>query len=215
MIKAVIFDMDGVIADSMPLHFEAEKKTLMKYGIRASDDELHKYTGNTVQVKFASLLEANGVNEDVQEVLRNHFSSSHKHIKENVEPVTGFMKLINGLEGHYKLGVVSGSPRKFIMDILKKFKVEGLFTSIISADDVSKGKPHPEGFLKCAGELQVLPAECIVIEDAPAGIKAAKTAGMHAIGLKSAHGTSYDISAADLIVDSLEKLKSGDFKSLK
>ena len=213
MIKAVIFDLDGVIADSMGLHFEAEKKTLLKYGVPASTEELAAHTGNKIGVKFAALLKKHGAKANLSEVLKAHAAESYGHIKANVAPVRGILELVKELHGKkLKLGVASGSPKVLVFHMLGKFHILKLFDSVLSADDVSNAKPDPEIFLKVAQKLGCKPSECVVIEDAPNGIRAAKSAGMKCVAITTTHKKS-ELNGADKIISSFGELTAKDLKS--
>ncbi|HLD97596.1 MAG TPA: HAD family phosphatase [Candidatus Nanoarchaeia archaeon] len=214
MLKAVIFDLDGVIADSMSLHFEAEKKTLLKYGISATTKELAAHTGNKIAVKFSALLEKHGSKAGLDEVLRVHAADSYSHIKENVSPVPGILKLVKELHGRkLKLGVASGSPKALVCHMLGKFGILELFDSVLSADDVANSKPDPEIFLKAAKRLKVRPAECVVIEDAPNGLRAAKAAGMKCLAITTTHKKG-ELRGADRIISAFGEITAGTITGL-
>ena len=214
MIKAIIFDLDGVIADSMRLHFEAEKKTLLKYGISATTEELAAYTGNKVTVKFSALMEKYGVKANPEDVLKVHMAESYEYIKANVAPVAGIVKLINELHHEkLKLGVASGSPRVLVEYFIEKFNIKKLFDAVVSADDVANAKPNPEIFLKAAQKLGCKPAECVVVEDAPYGIQAARAAGMKSVAIMTTHKKS-ELQGADRLISSFSELTVRDLKDM-
>ncbi len=214
MLKAVIFDLDGVIADSMNLHFEAEKKTLLKYGISATTVELAAYSGNKVTVKFSEMLRKHGVKASPEDVLKVHVSESYEYIKLNVAPVQGAIKLLKELNRKkLKLCVASGSPRIFVEFVVDKFRIRGLFEFILTGDDVVNSKPDPEMFLKAAQKKGCKPNECIVMEDALNGIQAAKAAGMKCVAIATTHEKD-ELAAADKIIGSFSELSISDLKHL-
>jgi HAD superfamily hydrolase (TIGR01509 family) len=105
-----------------------------------------------------------------------------------------------------KLGIASSAQKRLIDYILEKFEIKQLFDSVISADDITHGKPNPEILPVCARKLKVNPAECLVVEDSRLGVQAAKTAGMKCLGYRNPDNGKQDLSKADLITDDLSKL---------
>ena len=214
MLKAVIFDLDGVIADSMQLHFEAEKKTLLKYGISATTEELAAHTGNKVIIKFSAMLEKYKVKANPEDILKIHMAESYEYIKKNVAPVNGVLNLINDLRGErIKLAVASGSPRIFVDFILKKFNMAHLFGVVVTADDVTNAKPSPEIFLQAAKKLKHKPEDCVVIEDAPNGIRAATLAGMKCVAITTTHKRK-EIEEADKVISAFNELSVDSISEL-
>lgn len=214
MIKAVIFDLDGVIVDSMQTHWEAEKRTLQKYGILVTSKELDEYSGKSILFKFSELLKRYELSVKPEEVLEFHMTEGYEYIKANIKPVKGVIELIKHVHKHnVKLGLASGSPLAFILYVLEKFNVLQLFDSIISVDDITHGKPHPEIFLKSAEALGVKPSECIVMEDAPQGIEAAKRAGMKCFAVTTTFPEEKLVNA-DKIAESFEGLTIGQLNEL-
>lgn len=214
MLKAVIFDLDGVIADSMKLHFEAEKKTLLKYGISATTEELAAHTGNKAIVKFSALLKKHGVKANPEDVFKVHMDESYDHIKANVAPVSGIIGLLKELHSvKLKLAVASGSPRVLVEYIIDKFRISKLFDVVLSADDVVKSKPAPEMFLKAAQRLKCRPEECVVIEDAPNGITAARAAGMKCLAITTTHKKE-ELKGADRIIASFDEITADKLAEL-
>lgn len=179
MLKAIIFDLDGVIAKTMHLHWEAEKLTLKRYGVLSSSEELDSYSGKSIAFKFSEILKKHGKEANFDDVLKMHTSEGYEYIVNNLMPVAGVIELVKQAHEHkLKIGLASGSPLIFIKGVLGKLGILKFFDSVISVDDITHGKPHPEIFLKSAEALGVKPSECIVMEDAPQGIEAAKRAGM-------------------------------------
>jgi HAD superfamily hydrolase (TIGR01509 family) len=97
------------------------------------------------------------------------------------------------------MAVVSGAPRREVRQVLERFGLSDYFSQIITGEDITLSKPHPEGYLKAAAMLQVPPSACVVVEDAPNGIKAAKRAGMDCIAITTSHD-EHELSAADWVV---------------
>ena len=207
MIKAAIFDMDGVIVDSEPMHIEAEKRILLKYGVEISADELRTYTGTTAESEFADLIRKYGLKTTVDRLFREKEAVLFDLLEGRTEPTKGVIKLIKSLKQHgLKLAIASSGHRKLVHYFLRKLKIVSLFDSIVCAEDITRSKPDPEIFLKAAKNLSLDPAECVVIEDSTLGVTAAKSAGMKCIAFRNPNSGNQDLSKADLIIDDFRKL---------
>jgi len=212
MIKAVIFDMDGVIVDSEPAHIEAEKQILLKHGVRITTEELRAYTGTTAEFEFTDLIRKYKLKTTVNALFREKEDVLFKLLTREMQPIKGVIELINSLKGQgLRLGIASSGHRKLVHFFLKQLAIAHLFDSVICAEDITRSKPHPEVFLKSAKELGVRPEECVVIEDSKLGVEAAKSAGMKCVGYKSPNSGEQDLSEADMIVDDFAGL---DIRSL-
>tara|TARA_Y100000310_G_C20700703_1_gene829603 strand:+ start:7178 stop:7858 length:681 start_codon:yes stop_codon:yes gene_type:complete len=212
LIKAVIFDMDGVIVDSEPIHQKAEKESLLKYGVKISTEELSRYTGTTAKFMYDKLILKYKINTTFDKILSEKDKILFKLLENNTRPISGIYELIEKLKNqNLKLGVASSSHKKLINFIIGKLKLKKMFDSIVGCDDIIHSKPHPEIFLKSAKLLNFNPDECIVIEDAKLGVEAAKKAGMKCIGYKNLNSGNQDLSKADIIIEDFEKLDVKDF----
>jgi beta-phosphoglucomutase family hydrolase len=202
MIKAVLFDMDGVIAETEQVHIEAEKQTMLKYGVQITEEELHRYTGTTAKQTFTELIAKYKIDTTFQKIFNEKEKIMFKLLEKDADPVKGVIELLHKLkEEHVKLAVASSSHRRLVQYVLRKLEITELFDSIITAEDVSRGKPDPEIFLKSAKMLKMSPAECLVVEDAELGVEAAKSAGMKCLGYKNPHSGNQDLSKADIVTD--------------
>ncbi|MGB8779836.1 MAG: HAD family phosphatase [Candidatus Bathyarchaeia archaeon] len=207
MIKAVLFDMDGVIAETEHVHVEAEKQTLLKYGVQITEDELHRYTGTTAKQMFMELIAKYKLDTTFEQIFNEKEEIMFKLLEMDAQPVKGVIELICELKKkHVKLAVASSSHRRLVQYVLRKLEITRLFDSIISAEDVAHGKPDPEIFLMSAKRLKVSPAECLVVEDARLGVEAAKEAGMKCLGYRNPHSGNQDLSKADIVTDDFSSL---------
>lgn len=207
MIKAVLFDMDGVIAETEHVHVEAEKQTLLKYGVQITEDELHRYTGTTAKQMFMELIAKYKLDTTFEKIFNEKEEIIFKLLEMDTQPVKGVIELLCKLkEKHLKLAVASSSHRRLVQYVLRKLAITELFDSIISAEDVARGKPDPEIFLMSAKRLKVSPAECLVVEDAKLGVEAAKEAGMKCLGYRNPHSGNQDLSRADIVTDDFTSL---------
>lgn len=207
MIKAVIFDMDGVIAQTEYVHIKAEKQTMLKHGITISEDELHEYTGTTAKLMFTELIRKYGLNTTFEEMFRVKEKILFKLMKEGVQPTKGVVDLLLELRKRkVKLAVASSSHRKMIEYVLKRLEITDLFDSVVGAEDIKLSKPDPEIFQISAKRLRVKPEECLVVEDSKLGVEAAERAGMKCLGYVNPSSGKQDLSKADLVIDDFRRL---------
>lgn len=208
MIKALIFDMDGVIIDSEPIHFESDRITMREYGIEISDDVLIRYVGVTNPAMWAELKELYNLDSSIDELLEKQLKHKFDLFgTRKLKAIDGICELVNLLkEKGIKIGLASSSPRVFIELILKNLEIIDFFDVIVSGDDVLKSKPEPDIFLRASKLLGVEPKDCMVIEDSEHGVKAAKSAGMKCIGYINVNSGNMDLSYADLQVASIRDI---------
>lgn len=207
MIRAVIFDMDGVIVDSEPMHIEAEKQTLLEYGVNITTEELRSYTGTTAEFEFNDLIRKYKLNTTTDSLFREKERILFRLLEGKTQPTKGVLDLIRNLKKHgIKLGIATSGHRKLAHYYLDKLGIEQLFDTVVCSEDITRSKPDPEIFLKAAKKLGVDPAECIVIEDSKLGIEAATKAGMKHIGYSNPNSGSQDLSKADYVISDFTKL---------
>ena len=207
MIKAVIFDMDGVIVDSEPIHVEAETQIMLKHGVKITAEELRGYTGTTAEFEFNDLIRKYKLNTTAETLFNEKEDILFKLLKEKTEPTKGVIDLIKKLKQQgFKLAVATSGHRKLAHYYLRKLGLETFFDTVVCAEDITRSKPDPEIFLKAAQRLGVEPSECVVIEDAKFGVEAAKKAGMKAVGYRNPSSGNQDLSKADWITSDFTKL---------
>jgi HAD superfamily hydrolase (TIGR01509 family) len=208
MLKAVIFDMDGVIIDSEPIHFEIDKRILRMCGINADDEMLLPYVGVTNPYMWNDLKQKYELPMSVDELMKLQSDIKIQVFsKSGLEAIDGIKELLADLKHHNIISAVaSSSPRFFIETVLKSTNIREFFSDILSGEEVERGKPFPDIFLKTAEMLGVSPEECIVIEDSEHGVKAALAAGMKCIGFTNPNSGSQDLSRASSIVSSISEL---------
>jgi beta-phosphoglucomutase family hydrolase len=210
LIKAVIFDLDGVIVESESAHIEAEQQTFLKYGVRISSDELHKYTGTTAKLMFTELIRKYKLNATFEEIFRQKETILFKLLEKDAEPTKGVITLLKKLKSKgIKLAIGSSSTKKQIKYVLSKLDIEHLFDSVIGEEDIVRSKPDPEIFLKAAAELDVNPSECLVVEDSELGVEAAKRAHMKCVGYINPNSGDQNLSKADTVTDDFSRLDIG------
>lgn len=208
--KAVIFDMDGVISDTQSLAAEVESKIFSRYGVDISAEKCTRvYAGTPHHMMYSTEFKKVGIEVDIDHVVKETWDIL-LNSEELVKPIDGIFYLIRLLEdNNYKLAVASGSIPKFIDMILKKLDIKDRFSAIVSAIEVKNGKPAPDIFLYTAKKLKIHPKDCVVIEDGVNGMVAAREAGMKCIGL-----TTDKMAPSDIKVTSLKEIDARLIESL-
>ena len=212
--KAVIWDMDGVLADTAPFHLSAWQKVFQERGVKFTKEDFRHSFGRRNDAIIRKTLGKETSQEEIDTISGKKEASFRRKIGRNLKPLPGVIKLITSLEEHgFKMALASSAPIENIQLLSTGLGIENRFQAIISDKDVTQGKPNPQGFLLAAQRLGVEPRNCIVIEDAVAGVAAAKRAGMHCLAITNTHPRE-SLAEADLIVDTLEGVSINDIEGL-
>ena len=212
--KAVIWDMDGVIADTAPYHFKAWQKTFQKRGVNFTQDDFKHYFGQRNDTIIRNTLGGQISQSEVDATASEKERTYRKFVKQNIKPLPGAIRLIRSLSEHgFKIALASSAPIENIRLVTQGLGIENCFQAIVTGRDVAEGKPSPQGFLLAAQKLGVEPRNCVVIEDAIAGVAACKRAGAHCIAVTNTHPRE-SLAEADLIVDTLEEVNFSDLERL-
>jgi HAD superfamily hydrolase (TIGR01509 family) len=209
MINTVIFDMDGVIVDTEPVHHYAYNEHFKQLNIEITPEIYASFTGNSTKNIFEKLKAHFNLEQDVQtlvETKRNLFNDAFDK-KEDLYLLDGVEDLIKELhQNGMQLVLASSSAKVTINRIFNRFDLHQFFTHIVSGEDFPKSKPHPAIF-EHAAFLSDTPREnCIVIEDSTNGILAAKAAGIYCIGYDSVNSKMQDYSKADEVISHFSEL---------
>lgn len=199
MNRAIIFDMDGVLIDSEPLHQLAEKKLLKTFGVEVDTEELLQYMGRSTQKLLNDFIEAYHLDVNYSTLLEKHKANLIDIFSMQVQTIKGIPEFITVLESYdIPCALASSSNLQLIQTVLNHFSWQERFTQVVSGEEIIHGKPAPDIFLETAKRLAIPPNNCIVIEDSNAGVRAGKAAGMRTIGFHSPNSHHQDISMADL-----------------
>lgn len=203
-IEAVIFDMDGVLADSEPLYHLSLDQVLNAHGHTLTEEDNRIILGTTVEFTWQTLKERFQLDGDLQDWIGVYDEVLLKNLRENIEPSPGLYDLLDTLDDRgLPFGLASSSQGNWVDVILTILKVKGRFKVVMSGDMVTDGKPHPEIYLTAAGKLGVEPSRCLVFEDSPHGIEAGKAAGMTVVAVLTEMTRGLDLSHADHHIESL------------
>jgi beta-phosphoglucomutase-like phosphatase (HAD superfamily) len=216
MVKAVIFDLDDLMVDHYKLHAKAADKVLKRYGYRYDQLPLKKrrgYIGMRVREVVRDFVDYFKLTVSPQDLYKERMKIFLGLVKEKVIPRPGIFKAVSLFEKmKLRLAVASSGPREYIDVCLRGLRVKDKFEVIVSGDDVKKGKPNSETYRKAIKKLGLKPEECLVLEDAEAGVAAAKKAGAWCVGVMNANTEKQDLSKADLVVESLEEIDEETLK---
>jgi beta-phosphoglucomutase len=215
MLRALIFDFDGVVADNEPVHFATFQSVLREIGLPLTEAEYYDtYLGYDDKGCFAAVLAAHNRPAShplIEELVARKARAYLDRIKQHLVIFPGVRELVRQAAARYRLAIASGALRHEIEFILEEAGLRKEFEHITSAEDVTRGKPDPEGYLHALASLgrstppgQAKPAagECLVIEDSIPGIRAARAAGMRVLAVANTHAAQ-DLREADAVTPTL------------
>jgi len=190
--KALIFDLDGTIANTMPNHFTSWRKAVLPYGVDFNADLFLQLTGMPRKATIEKLNEMFGTNmnpDKVGKVKETHF----KTLVDLTEEISVVTDVIRKYHNVLPMSIGTGSTNKGAKKTLEVIKMGSYFDIVITSDDILKHKPHPETFLKCAELMGVKPQDCVVFEDGILGMNAAEEAGMMVIDVNDYFKIKFEI----------------------
>lgn len=209
--KAIIFDMDGVLVDSEPFHVEIEKSLFKRFRLNISDEEHTAYMGKATDVMWSEIIKNKNLSLDVAEMVSVNYQESKKFFSSlsRIDPMPGVVDLLDELKNKgVPMAVASSSDKEAIELIMDKSGLKKYFRHVVNSNRVGKSKPEPDIFLFTAQLLDVDPESCVVIEDSTNGIKAAKAANMYCVAYSGASSANQDQSLADMKVSDFSDLKN-------
>ncbi|MCR5889128.1 HAD family hydrolase [Hymenobacter sp. J193] len=218
MIRTVIFDMDGVIVDTEPVHRYAYFRHFAELGITVSDEEFAQFTGASTKNVYQQLQSRYNLPYPVEEMVlakRAQFNQAFDE-QPDLELLAGVRELIEDLHAHgLQLVLASSASRSTINRVMRRFALGPYFTHLVSGEDFARSKPDPAIFAHAATLAGSPVHECVVIEDSTNGVAAAKAAGIYCIGYQSEHSALQDLSSADRVVDHFAKLSAHTIASIE
>jgi HAD superfamily hydrolase (TIGR01509 family) len=194
MLRAILFDMDGLMIDTEPLYWEVGRQIAAQYGKTVSDQTLRRMMGRDRLASSTIFAEESGVPLSGEQVMHLREQLMLRRFAGGVEPMRGLREILSRFRGRLKLGVCTSSPRMLLEAALPGIGVAEYFDATTTGDEITRGKPDPQIYLTTMQKLAVLSHECVVLEDAPAGAKAGKSAGAWVIAVPSPLTANEDFS---------------------
>jgi len=180
-----IFDCDGTIADTMPIHFRAWTRAVSEAGGQFPEELFYEWGGKPTDVIVGQLNDRYSLSMDVTKTVRQKEDYYLQMVAE-VTPVEPVLKIAREMHGLVPLAIASGGHRELVEATLNALGILGLFAAVVCAEDYVNGKPAPDPFLEAARQIGIDPSDCIVFEDSPTGIQAAEAAGMQYVFVPTA-----------------------------
>lgn len=214
-IKAILFDMDGVIVDSEPLHFEAHKKALEHFGIEMTLEDYIKHgVASGDDHIYEKMSEKSGKTIDKKEISAIKKQFYREIFDEKGKLIPGILEALQDFSKGYKLALVSSGTMNAIEYVLEKLNIKNYFSLIVCGEDVERVKPFPDLYLKAIELLNIKRENCIAIEDSATGISAAKEAGLKCIAIPNEFTKNQDLSRADIIMENIKEIDKNILNNL-
>ena len=204
---AVIFDMDGVLVDGEPLHFAIARRMLADEGVEFGMADYQRYLGTTLEHTWADLAERYSLARGYADYAARYHREVTRSYEEDAELLPGAADLLQRLrERGLPIALASSSDRVWVDAAIHGLGIAARFDATVAGDEVSAGKPDPEIYLAAAAKLGVEPADCIAVEDAPAGIASARAAGMSVVAVRTEMTAGLELEA-DRVIDRLDQFE--------
>lgn len=215
MLKAAIFDMNGVIIDDERIHQESWRQICKKYNFHLTEDEFkHNIFGRTEADTFEYLFHRQLTPEELAKFSDERVKTAIDIFKPQLTPTIGLLNLLEELtKQNISVAIATSARWPYTNFILDGLNIRKYFKEIVTAEDIKKGKPDPEIYLKTAEKLGVDPHDCVVFEDTLSGIKSAHSAGMKVIAITTTHKAE-ELSSADAIIPSFNDINANFLRKL-
>lgn len=224
MLRAVLFDCDGVIADSEHIHFDLFRKILAELGVPLTKEEyVASYLAMDDKNCFTTALKDKGrclPEAEIQKLIERKTAMYKKTAAENLVILPGVVEFVMAVSQKYPLAMASGALKDEVLMMLDTAGIRHYFDAVVAAEDVQNGKPAPDAYLKALAELNkkypgrdMKPSECLVVEDSKHGIVSARSAGMKCVAVCSSYGPE-ELRAADKVVPVLTAVRVSELAAL-
>jgi pseudouridine 5'-phosphatase len=203
-IQAVVFDLDGLMFNTEDVFNISGNELLQRRGFAMTDEIRNAMLGRRPTEAIANMLRLTGIREEIDSLITESHEIFFGLVDEHLKPMKGLFELLDHLEQiDMPKAVATSSPRDYMQNILNRFQLLERFHETFTAEDVARGKPEPDIYLKAAEKLGVEPGRMMVLEDSEAGTRAASSAGAIAISVPHQHTARHDFSSATHVVESL------------
>ena len=203
LIKAIIFDMDGLMIDSERLYFQAERDIASKYRKNVKDETLWKMMGRNPVESMKFFVEELQLPISPREVLNMRTHIMREKLKTDLKPMPGLNHILDTFYGSLKLAVCTGTQKELLNIVMEELGIRQKFSVLQTSDEITRGKPDPEIYLVVCTKLGFEPYDCIVLEDSSNGALAGKRAGCYVIAVPSEYTLGQDFSFSDYVADDL------------
>jgi len=207
-IKGVVFDFDGTLVDSDPIHYSVWALFFKRLGINFTEKDFAEAAGKQVDFIAGDFIKKYKLKITKEELIREKRKTTIDYFREKPPEFMPYAKeaLVFFSRNGFKLGVATGNLKEVVMNTLKRAGVDNLFSAIVDGQDVARGKPYPDAYLLAAQKLGLEPRRCLAIEDTQYGVESAKAAGFYAFAVPSGISSIQDFSEADKVFSSLKEL---------
>jgi len=203
-LRAVVFDLDGLMFNTEELYVEVGTELLRRRGCEFTQELEDQMMGRPSRVALQIMIDTHTLRATVEELLAETDEIFPEILRTRLAPMPGLVELLEALERqNIPKGIATSSRRAFVERVLGKFDYLPRFSPILTSEDITEGKPHPEIYLKGAARLGIQPGEMLVLEDSQNGCRAAVAAGAITVAVPGPHSRRHDFSGAALIADSL------------
>lgn len=202
--RAVVFDLDGLMFNTEELYVEVGTEILRRRGYEFTPALLDQMMGRPSRIALQIMIDTHTLQATVEELLAETDELFPEILRTRLAPMPGLIDLLAALEQHHiPKGIATSSRRSFVDRVLSQFDYHPRFAPILTSEDITEGKPHPEIYLKAAERLGIAPGEMLVLEDSQNGCRAAVAAGAIAVAVPSGHSHRHDFTGAALVAESL------------
>src|SRR5437868_3598211 len=202
--RAVVFDLDGLMFNTEELYQEVGTELLRRRGHVFTQDLLDRMMGRPSHVALGIMIDTHTLKATVEELLAETDEIFPEILRTRLAPMPGLVELLAKLEKHQiPKGIATSSRRSFVEHVLGAFHYEPRFSPILTSEDITHGKPHPEIYLKAADRLAIPASQMLVLEDSQNGCRAAIAAGAITVAVPGAHSRQHDFTGATLVADTL------------
>jgi HAD superfamily hydrolase (TIGR01509 family) len=203
MFKALIFDMDGLMIDSERLYWQVEKDLALSYRKEVKEETLWKMMGRRPIEGLRIFVEDLGLPISAEEALALRDVRMREKYRDESEAMPGLFHILDTFYGELKLAVCTGAQREFMEVVVDRLKIREKFKVLQASDEIKKGKPDPEIYLRTCVRLGLEPKQCIVLEDSSNGALAGRRAGCYTIAVPSEYSRGQDFSFVDFVASDL------------
>jgi HAD superfamily hydrolase (TIGR01509 family) len=202
--RAIVFDLDGLMFNTEELYQEVGAELLRRRGYEFTQELLDQMMGRPSHVALQIMIDTHTLRATVEELLAETDDIFPEILEQRLAPMPGLVELLDALEKNaIPKGIATSSRRSFVERVLGHFDYQPRFSPILTCEDITHGKPHPEIYLKAAARLGIMPGEMLVLEDSQNGCQAAVAAGAVTVAVPAAHSRQHDFSGAALVADTL------------